>query len=95
MHTNQSPNSTIDDGIFQILIVRNTVSRWRMARILLALESGSHVDMPGVEFIQASAYRLDPLSPGSFNDLDGEVVEGGPIQGAVDPGAWKVFCTPK
>lgn len=92
MHTKQSPKSHIQDGVFQILIVRANVSRYRLARILLGLESGSHVDMPGVEFIAASAYRLEPLTPGSFNDLDGEVVEEGPIQACVIPGAWRVFC---
>jgi sphingosine kinase len=92
MHTHQSPNSKLQDGVFQILVVRGSVSRYRMARILLGLESGSHVDMPGVEFIACTAYRLEPLSPGSFNDLDGEVIEAGTIQGHVLPGAWQVFC---
>jgi sphingosine kinase len=85
----------MQDGIFQILVVRGSnISRYRMARILLGLESGSHVGMPGAEFIECAAYRLEPLSPGSFNDLDGEVVEAGKIQGCVLPAAMKVFGTP-
>lgn len=92
MHTNQSPRSTLQDGVFQIMIVRyKNVSRYRMARILLGLETGSHENMPGTEWVKCTAYRLEPLSPGSFNDLDGEVVEHGPIQGFVMPGIWQVF----
>jgi diacylglycerol kinase family enzyme len=62
-----------------------------MARILLGLETGSHADLPQAEFIECSAYRLEPITEGSYNDLDGEVIETGPIQGMVMPGAMKVF----
>eukprot|EP00526_Cylindrotheca_closterium_P008899 CAMPEP_0113634194 /NCGR_PEP_ID=MMETSP0017_2-20120614/17802_1 /TAXON_ID=2856 /ORGANISM="Cylindrotheca closterium" /LENGTH=520 /DNA_ID=CAMNT_0000544877 /DNA_START=10 /DNA_END=1569 /DNA_ORIENTATION=+ /assembly_acc=CAM_ASM_000147 len=73
--THNSPNSKLNDGVFEILVVRKNVSRLRMAMILLGLDSGDHVNMPGVEFIRCSAYRLEPITPGSFNDLDGEVIE--------------------
>ena len=68
------------------------ISRLRLALILLAMENGGHVDMHGVEFIQCTAYRLEPITPGSFNDLDGEVVEAGPIQGTVLPEAVEAYC---
>jgi diacylglycerol kinase family enzyme len=51
--------------------------------------------MPICEFVQCVAYRLEPLTPGSFNDLDGEVIEPGPIQGEVIPAALNVFCQDK
>jgi diacylglycerol kinase family enzyme len=65
-----------------------------MAMILLALDSGGHANMAGVEFIKCEAYRLEPITPGSFNDLDGEVIEAGPVQGCVLPGAINVYCSP-
>ena len=63
-----------------------------MAMILIGLETGTHVDMEGVEFIQCLAYRLEPQTTGSFNDLDGEVIEDGPIQGHVVPSAIEAYC---
>ena len=63
--------------------------------ILLGLENGDHVDMDGVEYIKCTAYRLEPITPGSFNDLDGEVIESGPIQGKVIPDAIQAYCNPK
>ena len=48
--------------------------------------------MDAVEFFKCSAYRLEPISSGSFNDLDGEVVESGPIQAYVLPSAVEAFC---
>lgn len=49
--------------------------------------------MDGAEFISCTAYRLEPISEGSYNDLDGEVIESGPVQGIVMPGAIKAYCT--
>lgn len=48
--------------------------------------------MVGAEFIQCKAYRLEPITEGSFNDLDGEVVESGPIQAKVLPGVVQAYC---
>jgi sphingosine kinase len=96
MHLHHSPRSRLQDGIFQVLVVRgDNISRYRLTRILLGLETGSHVDMPGAEFVECVAYRLEHLSPGSFNDIDGEHVEDGDVQAHVLPGAFQVFCNPQ
>lgn len=70
------------------------ISRFRLLLILLGLETGSHVSMKGVEFIECSAYRFEPISEGSYNDLDGEVIESGPVQGIVIPSATSAYCNP-
>ena len=62
-----------------------------MAKILIGLEDGSHVNYPQVEFIECTAFRLEPASE-SINDLDGEVIESGPVQGRVLPAALKLYC---
>lgn len=92
MHTYQAPQSTMNDGVFHIMMVRGPVWRYQLARVLLGLETASHVRMAGVEFIQCTAYRLEPLSDGSFNDLDGEVIENGPVQAHVLPQTVSIFC---
>jgi sphingosine kinase len=71
------------------------MSLFQMVKIFLAMEHGDHVGMPGAEFVQCSAYRLEPITKGSFNDLDGEVIESGPIQATVIPRAIQSFCNPK
>lgn len=95
MHTFQSPDSHLQDGVIQLLLVRGNVSRYRLALILLGLENGSHVSMPGAECVACTAYRLEPLTAGSYNDIDGEVVEDGPIQARVVPKAVQFFGKPK
>lgn len=96
MHTHQSPNSKLNDGIFKLLLVRGKVSRLRMAMILLGLESGSHLGQPKVEEVDCCAIRVEPREGARIgkNVIDGELVEAGPIQGHVVPSAIKVFYRP-
>jgi len=94
-HMFHAPPCKLNDGVFQIFIVRGTVSRLRLALILLAMENGDHVGMNGVEFIVCSAYRLEPITQGSFNDLDGEVIESGPIQAVVLPSSIQAYSNPQ
>ena len=61
-----------------------TLESLAMAKILIGLDDGSHVDMPQTEFIECSAYRLEPITKGSYNNVDREVVEAGPIQGTLN-----------
>jgi sphingosine kinase len=86
-----APPCKLHDGVFHIVIVRKDVSRYQMAMILLALETGVHVSLDGLEIVKCVAYRLEPITSRSFNDLDGEVIESGPIQGQVLPAAIQVY----
>jgi hypothetical protein len=55
--------------------------------MLIDMEKGKHVLYKRAEFYDCTAFRLEPLSQGSFNDVDGEVVEPGIIQSHVLPAA--------
>mmetsp|Transcript_10205 Transcript_10205/g.29957 ORF Transcript_10205/g.29957 Transcript_10205/m.29957 type:complete len:580 (-) Transcript_10205:106-1845(-) len=90
-----APPCKLNDGVFHIMIVRGNVSRVRLAMILLSMEHGGHYGMNGVEFVKCSAYRLEPLTQGSFNNLDGEVIEPGPVQAAALPSSIRAYCAPK
>mmetsp|Transcript_10363 Transcript_10363/g.15599 ORF Transcript_10363/g.15599 Transcript_10363/m.15599 type:complete len:344 (+) Transcript_10363:1-1032(+) len=74
------PMSKMNDGVFHVLIVRSSVSRLRLLQMLLKLETGGHIECEGLEIISCLAYRLEPLSDNTYNDLDGELIEGGTIQ---------------
>merc|ERR1712070_1077745 len=83
-NTYNSPPSQMNDGVFTIFVVRaKNASRFAMG-------NGSHQGMQGVEFIQCSTYRLEHQE--GINDVDGEVVEAGPIQGKIMPSAMNIFC---
>lgn len=89
--TLQSPDSNLNDGIFNILVIRKPCSRLGVVKVLLGLENGSHVKNAKAEFFPCVAFRLDPISKGSFHDIDGEVVESGRIQGHVESSGINFF----
>ena len=59
------------------------------------MEHGGHIDMIGVETVKCSAYRLEPITEGSYNDLDGEVIEAGAIQAAISKLSLRAYCNPQ
>ncbi len=42
-----SPKSRIDDGIFYLVIFRKNISKKNLIQVLIELEKGSHVNIPG------------------------------------------------
>ena len=91
-NTLNSPDSRLSDGEFQVLIVRASCPRLELIRMFLKIETGGHVTHEACEIYKCSAFRLEPLCDGSYNDVDGESVEKGIIQGKVIPSAIKMFA---
>ena len=85
---------------------RANISRFTCIKMLLGIENGEHIDLfkspddpnasvdDQVLCVTCTDYRLEPADPDdeTFNDLDGEVIEKGVVQGHVLPGAMKIFC---
>lgn len=92
---NTSPNSTLDDGVFTILLLRHTISRVTLLSMFLAIEQGTHLSNPALEVVNAVAYRLEPLTPNGFYSLDGETIEYGPVHGTMEPGMARVLSIPR
>jgi sphingosine kinase len=87
------PGASLDDGVLTIIVVRN-MSRCSLLTLLLGIDNGDHMKHPDVEIYKAKAYRLEPQTDEGLYSLDGEVVEYGPIQGVVQPGAMRVYKLP-
>ena len=87
-----TPPKRFGDGVFHVMLMRRrNCTRYRLARVLLGYTTGSHVDLPGLEWITCTAYEWIPEKADvSFNDLDGEVVERGRVAGTLD--VWFDFC---
>lgn len=81
-----TPPKRFGDGVFHVMLMRRRhCTRFRLARILLGYATGSHVHLPGLEWITCTSYEWIPEDPdASFNDLDGEVVERGGVAGMFD-----------
>lgn len=60
--------------------------------MLLQLETGGHFDFEECECIDCVAYQFEPLSDNSYNVLDGELLEDGPVQARLMPGGVQFFA---
>ncbi|KAL9187118.1 hypothetical protein ACHAXT_010838 [Thalassiosira profunda] len=90
MHT--CPVAKMNDGLFHVLVVRSSCSRWRLLQMLLQLETGGHHGFEECEVIDCVAYQFEPLSKVSYNVLDGELLEDGPVQAKFMPSEAQFFA---
>ncbi len=100
MHS--GPGVLLDDGVLTVYVVQQ-LSRFRLAQLMLAIDSGAHVSHPNVQCYRCTEYSLEPIitdaQAGGDNrskqegiyTLDGEVVPYGPIRGIVRPGAARLL----
>ena len=71
---------------------RSSCSKLRVLQLLLKLDSGGHFGCEDLEYIDCVAYQFEPLSNVSYNVLDGELLEDGPIQAQMMPGGAQFFA---
>ena len=81
------------DGRAAVVIIHAEQSFMQMVETLLAIETGAHVRLPGVDVVTATEVHIDP-SPQFQSDevfaLDGELVPLGPLSLRVLPSALTV-----
>lgn len=88
-----APDCKPDDGVLWLLIVRPSVTRMSLINFMVSIESGRHVDMPGVDLFPVTAAKITPDTEGhpSYMAIDGECIPAGPIHAHVLPGAARVM----
>ena len=87
----QTSNRTND--LVRFLVFRASCSKLRVIQLLLKLDSGGHFDCEDLECIDCVAYQLEPLTNVSYNVLDGELLEDGPIQACMMKGGAQFFSS--
>lgn len=87
-----SPQSRLNDGLFTILVTTDCTTL-ELLHLLILAESGEHINHPKVKVFKATAFRFEPLNlqDGGIYSIDGEIVNYGPIQGRILPGAATVL----
>lgn len=87
-----APGLKLGSGTFQVLVLRQPISRLHLIKLFLSLEHGRHVESEVVDVYSATAYRVEPLTTveGCYA-LDGEALTYGPVQGAILPKAMRLM----
>ena len=74
-----APKACLDDGLFDVIILHQTISRLQMLNLLPKIFTGEHIKSKHVEYIQAKSLSLQPYYNESLN-IDGEIKLKTPIK---------------
>jgi diacylglycerol kinase (ATP) len=83
-----SVGGELDDGRLRVIAVPAR-TRASLLRRAYGLRRGRIGEQPGVAAASCTRARLD-LPPGAELNVDGELVEGGPVEARVEPGAFEL-----
>ena len=98
-----APLAQLSNGLLDVLVFDGT-TRLQALSFFLGIEGGKHISAdgsrvaPGVTLIRCKGFRLEPAPrtakcPGLV-DLDGELVEFGPLEATAHPAAMRVLGRP-
>jgi sphingosine kinase len=90
--SNFFPAAMPNDGLFDLICIDGTISRITALQSLLAIDQGSHFNMPHVLYRKVLGYRIIPRAEKEgFISIDGEKVPFEPFQAEVHPGLGTVL----
>jgi len=74
-----APNAKINDGLIDLIVVKNNINKIQLMRLLPQLFSGEHIHSKYVEYRQISELRIIPNINESLN-IDGEIYGFTPVR---------------
>jgi diacylglycerol kinase (ATP) len=85
-----APRAKLDDRLLDLVIVRRATRR-KMLQLFSRVYSGTHIDLPCVEYRQVGSFALS--SPGCEGlNIDGELKLNLPIRVEIVPAALRIFA---
>src|SRR5580658_5486006 len=83
-----APRAKMDDGLLDVCVI-GAIDRFRLLRLFPTVYSGNHLNVPEVEYFQASRVRVETQDPLDVY-ADGEYICRTPIELEVQPAALHV-----
>ena len=85
-----APNAKLDDGLFDIIIVKGSISRFQLVKLLTKIFTGEHIKSNHVEYLQAKKIDIIPETQESLN-VDGEIKGKTPVSISIIPNRIRIF----
>ncbi|MCH8216232.1 MAG: diacylglycerol kinase family lipid kinase [Planctomycetes bacterium] len=85
-----APKARLDDGLMDVVVVREHAKRIRLLKLFAKLFEGKHIEDPLCEYYQVRRCALLPEKEGPLN-LDGDIMGRTPVRLEVIPKAFSVF----
>ena len=87
-----APKAHIDDGLIDIVVVDDEISRMRLLSVLPKLYKGTHIFEPEVKYYQSDKFSISTEQIDIVN-IDGEITGNTPIKVDVIPQTIEIFAT--
>lgn len=73
-----APNAQLNDGMFDVIILNQNISRLELMQLLPKIFTGEHIQSKHVEYVQTDTLKLEPRYSEALN-IDGEIKLSTPI----------------
>ncbi|KAG1694324.1 hypothetical protein DVH05_021676 [Phytophthora capsici] len=90
-----APGAEFDDGYNYITFMDGAHPRKDLLTMMLAIETGDHMDKKGVQQVRTRAFKLVPERSTDLMCVDGEVVEGPYLEAQVHRGMARIMAVPR
>ena len=87
-----APKAKIDDGLIDVVVVDDEISRLRLLSVLPKLYKGTHIFEPEVKYYQSNEFSIFTEKNNILN-IDGEIIGNTPIKVDVIPQIIEIFAT--
>ena len=87
-----APKAHIDDGLIDVVVVDDEISRMRLLSVLPKLYKGTHIFEPEVKYYQSDKFSILTEQIDIVN-IDGEIIGNTPIKVDVIPQTIEIFAT--
>ena len=74
-----APNAKLDDGLLDLISVKNNINTFELIKLLPKLFTGDHINSPYVEYQKVKSLEIIPKKNESLN-IDGEIYGLTPVQ---------------
>ncbi|KAF4316557.1 hypothetical protein G195_009858, partial [Phytophthora kernoviae 00238/432] len=90
-----APPADINDGYFHLMLVSGAdFSRMGLAKLMMGIEDGSHLDMERVQLIRTRAFTVRASGKDDLLCVDGELFPGPEVKVEVHRALGRVLCLP-
>ncbi|CAH0475175.1 unnamed protein product [Peronospora belbahrii] len=90
-----APSAQFDDGYNYIVFMDGSHRRKDLLAMMLAIETGDHMEKKGVQQVRTRAFKLFPERSNDLMCVDGELVEGPYLEAQVHRGMARIIAIPR
>jgi sphingosine kinase len=90
-----APGAEFDDGYNYITFMDGAHPRKDLLAMMLAIETGDHMDKKGVQQVRTRAFKLVPERATDLMCVDGELVDGPYLEAQVHRGLARIMAVPR